>query len=161
MKSIMLLLVICVSYSCFSQKTGKKPDDYNYEVQFIQTGVQGTEVFKVFAYGRNEKECVMNAKADAIKAILFKGVPGSGFIRPMVDDVNGEEKHKDYFKDFLEPNGKYLNFVAISNDGSIDPDDRLKVGKKIKLGVLLVVQKDNLRKQLENDGIIKKLNYGF
>jgi len=161
MKYIFLSLLLLVHFCSFAQRTGKQPDNYNYEVQFIKTGVQGTEIFKVFAYGRNEKECTINAKADAIKAILFKGVPGSGIIRPMVDEINAEEKYKEYFKSFLEPNGKYLNFVAISNDGSIDPDDRLKVGNKLKIGVLLVIQKDNLRKQLESDGIIKKLNYGF
>jgi len=158
---IYVFVFLCSLVNGYSQKTGKKPDDYNYEVQFIRTGVQGTELIKVYAYGRNEKECIANAKADGIKAILFKGIPGSGMMKPMVFEPNGEIVHESYFKDFLAPNGKYLNFIAISNDGSIDGDDRLKVGKKLKLGILLVVQKDNLRKQLESDGIIKKLDNGF
>ena len=37
----------------------------------------------------------------------------------------------------------------------------LKVGKEYKVGVIVSVQKDALRKALENAGVIKGLNYGF
>jgi hypothetical protein len=134
---------------------------YDYEVQFIRTGVEGTELFKVFAYGNNENECIERAKLDAVKALLFKGVPGSGLQRPMVTEVGAEEKYRDYFNTFFREGGKYLNYVAISNDGSIDDKDRFRVGKRLKIGVIVSVQKANLRRELEAANIVKKLDSGF
>jgi hypothetical protein len=135
--------------------------DFNYEVQFLRTGLQGTELFKVFAYGRNERQCIENAKMDAVKAILFKGVPGSGLQKPMVVDLSEMNEHKDYFKAFFKDDGPYLNYVSISNDGSINENDRYKVGNKLKIGVIVSVNKANLRNELESAGIIKRLNAGF
>ena len=160
----MKLKIILFAYLCMPFLTSGQIQDYknfNYEVQFIRTGLQGTELFKVFAYGRNEKQCVENAKLDAIKALLFKGVPGSGSQRPMFTELSEMKEHNDYFRSFFKNNGPYLNYVSISNDGSINENDRFKVGNKLKIGVIVSVNKANLRTELENAGVIKKLNAGF
>lgn len=159
-KKIILIVLLAITASICNAQS-KNPDDYNYEVQFLRTGVQGTELFKVYSYCKKEEECFELAKADAIKAILFKGIPGSGIVGPMVREVGAEDKFRDYFLEFFKKGGKYLNFVSISNDGSIAEEDRLRVGKKLKIGVILLVQKDNLRKELESAGIVKKLDAGF
>ena len=57
--------------------------------------------------------------------------------------------------------GKYMKFVSVSGDGSIAAEDRLKVGKEYKIGVVISVSKDNLRKDLEDAGIVKGLSSGF
>jgi hypothetical protein len=152
-----LALLLLASSLTFAQSYR----DFNYEVQFLRTGLQGTELFKVFAYGRNEKQCFENAKMDAVKALLFKGVPGSGLQKPMITELSEMNQHKDYFNSFFKDNGPYLNYVSISNDGSINENDRFKVGNKLKIGVIVSVNKANLRTELENAGIIKKLNAGF
>jgi len=155
-----LLLSFCLLQVANAQK-GRDPGTYNYEVQFLKTGLEGTELFKVFTYCKKENDCFEYAKIDALKAILFKGIPGSGLQRPLVSDPGAEDKFRDYFKSFFSEGGKYLNFVAISNDGSIEDDDRLKVGKQLKIGVVVSVQKANLRRELEAVGIVKKLSDGF
>lgn len=151
------LLIISLSV-IFAQSD---PNGYNYEVQFLKTGVEGTELFKVYTYCKKERDCFEEAKAAAIKAIIFKGIPGSGLQRPMISEVGAEDKYRDFFKEFFKENGKYLNYVSISNDGSILEEDRLKVGKKLKIGVIISVQKANLRRELEAAGIIKKMDAGF
>jgi hypothetical protein len=159
-KIFFLLLVSGITLKGFSQKD-RDPSNYNYEIQFIRTGLEGTELFKVFSYCKKEKDCFEAAKIDAIKAIMFKGIPGSGLNRPLISDPGAEDKYRDYFQTFFNQNGKYLNFVSISNDGSIEDDDRLKVGNRLKIGVVVSVQKANLRRELEAAGIIKKLSEGF
>ncbi len=154
----MFMLFLLSASITYSQSD---PANYNYEIQFLRTGVEGTELFKVYTYCKKEKDCFEYAKMDAVKAIMFKGIPGSGMQRPMITEVGAEDKFRDFFKEFFKEGGKYLNYVAISNDGSISDDDRLKVGKKLKIGVILSVQKANLRKELEAAGIIKKLDAGF
>ncbi len=160
MKKFSICLIV-VLLSVSSVKAQSDPANYNYEVQFLRTGLEGTELFKVYAYCKKERDCFEYAKMDAVKAIVFKGIPGSGMQRPMVTEVGAEDKYRDFFKEFFKEGGKYLNYVAISNDGSIAEDDRLKVGKKLKIGVIVSVQKANLRKELEAAGIVKKLDAGF
>lgn len=159
-------LIISFSFLTLLCKTSvaqkdRNPSSYNYEVKFLKTGVQGTELFKVYTYCKKEPQCIEMAKVDALKSILFKGIPGSGLMEPMVREVGAEEKHRDYFTAFFKEGGKYLNFVAISNDGSIEDNDRLKVGKQLKIGVVVSVQKAQLRKEMEAAGIVKKLSSGF
>ena len=158
MKLISILVVFLLASSL---SYGQNYRDFNYEVQFLRTGLQGTELFKVFAYGRNERQCIENAKMDAVKAILFKGIPGSGLQKPMVTELSEMNEHKDYFKAFFKEDGPYLNYVSISNDGSINENDRYKVGNKLKIGVIVSVNKASLRNELESAGIIKRLNAGF
>jgi hypothetical protein len=164
---ILILSIFCVNIlvliSCRSAKLTdpRTSTSYDYEVVFIRTGVEGTELFKVFSYGRNERECIEAAKVNAIKAVLFKGIPGSGLQRPMITEAGAEEKYKAYFNQFFSSGGRYLNFVALSSDGSIDSRDRMKVGGLVKIGFIVSVQKDNLRKELQDDKIIKSLSSGF
>lgn len=161
MKQYFLFFVSLLLLQGLSAQKERDPGTYNYEVQFIKTGLEGTELFKVFTYCKKEKDCFEYAKIDALKAILFKGIPGSGLQRPLVPDPGAEDKYRDYFTNFFDDGGKYLNFVAISNDGSIEDGDRLKVGKQLKIGVVVSVQKANLRRELEAAGIVKKLSDGF
>jgi hypothetical protein len=70
------------------------------------------------------------------------------------------ETQKAFFTTFFETN-QYQQYIAISSDGSIDGEDIFKVGKKYKVGVVVSVQKDNLRTLLEKAGIIKRLDSIF
>jgi len=54
-----------------------------------------------------------------------------------------------------------MKYVRITGDGAIDSDDRLKVGKEWKIGVIVSVDVRGLRKDLEAADIIRSLNSGF
>jgi len=62
---------------------------------------------------------------------------------------------------FFRDGGKYMKYVRITGDGAIDSDDRLKVGKEWKIGVIVSVDVRGLRKDLEAADIIRSLNSGF
>jgi len=156
----LLLFVFGLNFSSFSQKTSSDFSTMNYEVQFIRTGVDGTILFKIFSYGKDEDQAVQNSKSDALKAVMFKGIPGSDLTSPMVRDLTVVNTRQEFFETFFK-SSQYLQYVSVSGDGSIDGGDRYKVGKKVKIGVVVSVQKDNLRKLLESSGIIKSLNSGF
>jgi hypothetical protein len=68
---------------------------------------------------------------------------------------------QEYFDDFFADGGKYLKFVNVTGDGSVAAEDRLKVGKEYKIGVVLSVNVDGLRKDLEAAGVVKSLSSGF
>ena len=62
---------------------------------------------------------------------------------------------------FFADGGRYMKFVSLTGDGMISADDRLRVGKEYKIGVLVSVKVSDLRKDLEASGIIKSLSSGF
>ena len=51
--------------------------------------------------------------------------------------------------------------MSESSDGNVAAEDRMKVGKEYKIGVIVSVFKDALRQDLESAGIIKGLSSGF
>lgn len=106
----------------------------------------------------------MNAKEAAVAACIFKGLPGgagSAQTPPICSEPNIEVTKADYFENFFKVGGKYLQFIALSNDGDPSGEDRLKIKKGYKVAIYVQVMYDALRKQLEADGIAKRLDSGF
>lgn len=168
MKTLQLILCIgCMlifSLSSSGQKKNNPAAFYTYEVECMGTGMDGTQLIKVWGYGKKPNDAVENAKKTAVQAVMFKGIlsgkPGC-MMRPLVTEPGAEQQHQDYFNAFFKPKGKYLSFVSVSSDGSVDPKDRLRVGKQYKVGVLVSVSHAALRKELESAGVIKPLSTGF
>jgi len=148
----------------FGQKKNNVAAYYDYEVECMGTGMDGTQIIKVWGYAKKPSEAVEMAKKNAVHAVMFKGIlngkPGC-MMRPLITEPGSEQQHQDYFTAFFKKGGKYLNYVSVSNDGSIDPKDRLKVGSQYKIGVTVSVSHTALRKELESAGIIKALGQGF
>ncbi|MBC7124547.1 MAG: hypothetical protein H5T24_02870 [Bacteroidales bacterium] len=137
---------------------------YNYEIEPVGVGQDGTKVFKVWGYGKNVGAAVMNAKEAAVAACIFKGLPGGGGSAPtppICSQPNAEQIHADYFEKFFEVGGKYLQYIAVTNDADPSGEDRIKMKKGYKVAIYVQVMYDALRKQLEADGIARRLDSGF
>jgi len=137
---------------------------YNYEIEPVGVGQDGTKVFKVWGYGKDVGAAVMNAKEAAVAACIFKGLPGgagSAPTPPICSQPNAEVTHADYFEKFFEVGGKYLQYIAVTNDGDPSGEDRIKIKKGYKVAIYVQVMYDALRKQLEADGIARRLDSGF
>ena len=138
---------------------------YNYEVSTIAVGVDGTKLVKVWGYGKKAEDAMHNAKELGVACALFRGFPagsnGSAAPTPaIITDPNADTKYEEYFTKFFEPGGKYLQYVNYSSDAV--PTDRVIVNKKTyKVGVVLSISYDELRKEMEREGIARKLNSGF
>ncbi|HDP76456.1 MAG TPA: hypothetical protein ENN49_11480 [Bacteroidales bacterium] len=137
---------------------------YNYEIEPVGVGQDGTKVFKVWGYGKNVGAAVMNAKQAAVAACIFKGLPGgagSAPTPPICSQPNAEQIHADYFEKFFEVGGKYLQYIAVTNDADPSGEDRIKMKKGYKVAIYVQVMYDALRKQLEAEGIARRLDSGF
>lgn len=138
---------------------------YNYEVATLAVGVDGTKLVKVWGYGKTAEDAIRDAKAQGVACAIFRGFPagsnGSAAPTPaIVSDPDASTKYEEYFTKFFEPGGKYLQYVNSSSDGV--STDRVKVNKKTyKVGVSLSISYDELRKELERQGIARKLSTGF
>jgi hypothetical protein len=166
---ILLAAVVCTSVNAqekYSRREKKAyySSDYNYEVLIMGVGQDGTKVLKVSGIGKKVEDAVIEAKMNAVASVIFKGIPGgqgAAATPPILTDPNAGEKHKAYFETFFSPGGKYLQFIALTTDGMPSGQDRMKMDKGFKVFIYAQVMYDALRKQLETDGIARKLDAGF
>lgn len=167
--SISLLISLCVSPMFLSaqakRKANKDTQAWRYEIEGVSQGSQGTYLIKVWSYSKKPKVAIEQSKKNAVHGIIFRGYEGNKKgvqnQRPLTRNSNLEQEKEAFFKDFFATGGKYMKFVSLTNDGAVAAGDRIKVGKEYKIGLIVSVRKDALRKDLEQAGIIKGLNTGF
>ena len=152
-----LISLALTTSSCASQQ-----QVFGYEMTCLGVGSEGSNLLKVYSYGKTYDKSVEQAKHDAVHGILFKGIVGSNGCanQPAIVKPQEQVANQAFFDEFFKK-GEYLRFVNISNDGSVSGADRLKVGSMYKIGVTVSVQKDALRKYLEQAGVIKPLGVGI
>lgn len=167
--NIMLMLVAFLSLPSISMAQSKKKADketteWRYEIEAVGTGTQGTYQVKVWSYSKKPETAIEQAKKNAVHGIIFKGFPGKDRVKgqkALAQSSNLETEKEDFFKDFFTDGGKYQKFVTLTNNGAIAAGDRIKIGKEYKIGVVVSVNVEALRKDLEDSGIIKGLGSGF
>lgn len=145
-------------WSSARKQADKATEQWRYEVQELnQTTKQGTVTFKIWSYSKKENIALLQAPKNAIHAILFKGY---GVYPPMVSPAAAIE-HKAFFDDFFKEGGGYRRFVQATNNGAPLPGDRIQVGKEWKVGIVVIISEMQLRKYLEQQGVIAKLGSMF
>ncbi len=139
--------------------------EWRYELECAGVGTQGSYLVKVWSYSKNAKVAKEQAKKNAVHGIVFKGYAGSGQKCPsqkaMSSQVNVEDQFESFFNKFFADGGDYMKYVSVSGDGVPKAGDVQKVGKEYKVGIIVSVMKDALRKDLEAAGVIKGLSSGF
>ena len=137
-------------------------DRYNYEVETVGVGTEGTTALKVWAYGKTVDKAVMMAKKCAVAACIYRGLPASTYaLATPALCPEPDKKWEDFFEDFFDDGGEYLNYVNLTSDGDPSGQDRLKMKGGYKVGVYVQVLYDRLRKDLEEKGVIKSMDSWF
>lgn len=168
MLKYIILAIFCIHTFCGTAQSRKERkqlfnSNTNYEIQMLGVGQDGTKVFKIWAFGKKPDEAIMQAKLLAIRACLFRGLPGSAETNatPAICETGAETTHADFFESFFTVGGNHLNYVNITTDGIPSGQDRLKVKGGYKIGLKIQVLYDNLRKAMEKEGIAKRLDSIF
>jgi hypothetical protein len=142
----------------------KKDDtpDYDYELSSVKetaSATSGFKVFKVWSFGPKRQLLTQEiGMRNAIHGLLFKGlvamdVGTQGAVPALVPD--GYDSHKEYFDAFFG-NGEYKQFIQLTNRGAQQAGDVMEVSKKRwKVGLLVQVNINALRKRLEKDKIVE------
>ncbi len=150
LKLFLFLIVIIGFYKC-----SPKLETYTAEVNFINREAQGTIVLKSTGYGKNHAEAVTDAQINAFKVILFKGIPGTELNIPLIEnEKNVTSQHSEYFKNFFD-GGLYKTFMMSSTESS----NLIKMKGTKKINVDLKINYNSLRKDLEQNQLIRK--FGF
>lgn len=167
-KIILALLSLLVVVGANSQTRKERKalfgSSYNYEIAVLGVGQDGTKVFKVWGYAKKVDQAIVQAKKNAVAACIFRGISGGNGVAPtpaICPDPKAEENNADYFDKFFETGSRYLQYVNLTTDATPSGQDRLKVKGGYKVGITVQILYDKLRKDLEADGIARRLDAGF
>lgn len=163
---LLLFGIMLISFPGLAQSKKQKEAEqgWKYELEASGIATQGTYQVKVWSYTRDPEAVHELAMKNAVHGIIFKGFGDKERIKgqkPLSQSPNLEIEHAPYFAEFFKPGGKFLKFVSLVEQGAIAPGDRIQVGKEFKIGIVVTVQVQALRKELESAGIIKSLTSGF
>ena len=156
-----LILVVCLFIFFGCKVSNDSVFSYTKpEIILVTEIANGNLSVKSFGVGYTQRECIENAKINAVRELIFKGINGS---KPLLGGSNSEENNKNYFSSFFSSDGPYNNYVYLSNRGNIDKNDRFEVNgsrgrrkvtsrrtDRLLIGVDLILEKDLLKKELSD-----------
>lgn len=151
-----LFLLVC---ACTPQR--RIAGNYNtYKTEYLGVEGDGTQTLLTWGQGRNRFDAVEQAKKNAVRDVIFKGInygKGSCKVRPIVSEVNAEQKYEDYFVKFFADKGPYLSFVSMKDEHIDDKitRDRQGASKDVTNSVVVMVNRYALKQKLIENNILK------
>jgi len=155
---IVLLLALLVSAAGYSQK--KISGNYIYKTECLGMELDGSQTLKAWGNGRNKSDAVEQAKKNAIRDVIFNGISEGKQDcekKPLIYEVNAQEKYEEYFNVFFADGGEYKNYISLRDEriGQKINRDRKKARESVTNGLVVRVLRSELKKKLITDGIIK------
>lgn len=164
MKKFLLVLSACFLFlQVVNAKSYPFDMKHSYEVQIVRVAQQGTKFLKAWGIASSPDKAIDRALQDAVAACIFTGVPGNevaGKIPPLVSSPDMYEQHKAFFDNFFKK-GQFLQYVKNVNTDYPFGENNVQTSKGRKVGIYVVVMYDELRKLLEEEGIVKRLSSYF
>jgi hypothetical protein len=164
-KTLLVVLAIFAFLPTFAgKKASKKATEetlvWRYEVQDIgKVAKDGKSViFKVWSYSKKDYVALMQASKNAVHACIFKQI---GYQPALAGTESIEVTHKDFLSKFFADGGEYIRFVNLANNGAVAPTDKIKLKNEYKIGVVVTVNRTDLRKYLEQQGVLESMNSLF
>lgn len=161
LSGLFIMLTFLISCST-SKQLDKDTKEWRYQLEAVNTGIQGTYQVKVWTYTRKAEWAEAQASKNAVHGVLFKGFPTKDRVkgqRPLVTEPDAYKQHEEFFESFFADGGEYNRFVTMIDTPA--PGDFIRVGKEYKVGQVASVSVTELRKYLEANKIIKALDSGF
>ena len=131
-----------------------------YEIECAGAGTQGTQIVKVWIYSSSRSVNIDQFKRCAVHGVIFKGYAGGNGCstqKPLATSPALEQQRANFFEPFFNIDRAYNKYTS-QVGGSFE---RAGSGKNRKIGAVISVSKDMLRKDLEAAGVIRGLSDGF
>jgi hypothetical protein len=150
-KNLLKTICFCLYISCGAQKE-------LYSLECISIENEGYVKLKIGNYVKPNEFNIESAGKNAIKAVLYSGYSSTKCQtqKPILKQSSEIENFKKIEHIFFSANGKWKTFVRNSLDSN-----NLETDNKVNKEFVIMVSKDQLRKYLEEQKIIKSLNTGF
>jgi hypothetical protein len=113
----LMLFVFIVMSSCSARKqiTG----NYSYETSCLGSDFDGSQVLRSFGTGKYKIDAIENGKIRALRDVIFNGIRSGKEdcqLRPIIVEVQAQEKYEEYFNIFFKKGGDYTKFVSASEE---------------------------------------------
>ncbi len=160
MKSNLIIIMFFIAItSCSGQK--KLAGNYTYKSECMGVELDGSQTIKAWGNGRNRSDAVDQAKKNAIRDVIFFGInegKSECNSKPLIFEVNAQDKYEDYFAKFFADGGEYKNFISLRDERIFDKlsRDKKKARESVTHGMIVRVLRNELKAKLITDGIIKK-----
>ena len=157
----MIIFACTAAYADKKEKLNEDTNSFRYDIEYCKMATDGMVTVKVWSYSKRADLATQQCRKNAVHGVIFRGYVAnnsSASMSPLVKDATLESAKADFFRTFFSEEGPYMRYVTTMIDGSAEVR---KVGKEYKVAQVVTVNKDMLRKHLEQAGIIKGLSAGF
>ena len=158
----LLVVALCMPVMAIGKKKADKDTkQFRYELECAGNAVQGTYLVKVWSYSKKASVAENQCRKNAVHGVIFKGYGGRGQEcvqqRPLANNPGAETQDAEYFNSFFADGGEFQKYASIIEGTT----ESVKVGKEYKVGCVVSVRKEDLRKALEAAGVIRGLGSMF
>jgi hypothetical protein len=155
--SIVSLMALVLSLGACKSAKKSVGSYYTSEIECMGTELDGSETLLTWGTGKNKKDALAQARKNAVKAVLFKGVT-KGYngcsMRPLITEVNAMRKYEDYFNSFFKDGGAYTEFVSNKDTRKSSMTGEAN-NNQHKYGIVVRVLRAELKNKLIEDNILK------
>lgn len=158
-KSIILffgaLALMAVATGCSKKATPvtRSAAHSSFQPSCLGIELDGSQTLRAWGKGTSKADAIEQAKKNAVYAVLFTGVGGECNTTPLVPEVNARERYSAYFNPFFKDGGEYKKYVKEENGGEASRLEA-KGASVSNYGIIVTVDREKLRKQLEKDGVL-------
>lgn len=150
-----MIIILASAMLSFSDKLK------TYQVECVTIETDGYVVLKLWDVRKGGKYKFEQARKDAVHCVLFSGISsinGCSNQPPLLNNSEEQEKFKVIEKSFFAKNGVWSMYTRSS---AVETTLPTTVGVKNWKVYQISISKNELRKYLEDQKIIKTLNNGF
>lgn len=153
-----ILFISALVYMLSSCNTTKQTAYMTYETQCLGVELDGSQTLLAWGEGKNKSDAEEQAKKNAVRDVIFKGINAGKSDctkSPLVNTPNAQQKYEDYFNVFFADGGEYKKYVTMDDRRRRSGDkEHYQYGEK--RSVTVRVLRSELKKRLQNDGILPK-----
>jgi hypothetical protein len=160
MKKNHVILFICTSLISCCKAQNKTAGNYSYKTECLGVEGDGSQTLKAWGNGRNRQDAVEQAKKNAVRDVLFKGInegKSECNMKPIISQVNAQDQYENYFNKFFADDGEYKNYISLKDEKYLDKVSRDKKGAResVTHGLVVRILRDELKQKMITDGILK------
>lgn len=157
--SAFLSIIIFMTTGCDPQR--KISGNYTFETECLGVELDGSQTVKAWGNGRNRADAIEQAYKNAVRDVIFKGISKGKQecqVKPIVFEVNAQEKYADYFNQFFKDDGVYKEYISTKDGSKFHTEvikERKQAGSQETYAVIVRVLRADLINKLKADNILK------
>lgn len=133
---------------------------YDYPSECLGIELDGSQTLAVWGNGRNRTDAIEQAKKNGVRDVLFKGISSGKKecnSKPMLMEVNIQQKHEAYFNAFFADGGPYKDYISGEDGSDLHVEvikNRKQAGSQETYRVIIRVLGSKLKQKMIDDKIL-------